>query len=121
MEKAIKLYAESARGRDGDAGGQFFLGDCYDKGKGCDIDKKRARYYFKLAAKQGCVDAQYQLGLMYYDDDSTDVDLDEVLKWWGLAHAQGHELDGPSSLERINDKIRARDLDLAIDNPEFKE
>ena len=46
--------------------GQSGLGLMYMYGKGVDQDYTKAFKYFSLAADQGWVDGQLQLGIMYY-------------------------------------------------------
>ena len=40
---------------------QCNLGICYDYGKGVRMNKAEAVKWFRMAAKQGCVEAQYSL------------------------------------------------------------
>lgn len=49
----------------GSAHAQFLLGSCYDFG--CDVgqDTTEAVRYYKMAADQGHIDAQFSLGLHY--------------------------------------------------------
>ena len=42
------------------------------------------------AAEQGYSDAQYKLGLMYYEGQGVSEDYVEAYKWFSLAAAQGH-------------------------------
>ena len=42
-------------------------------------------------AKQGDVDAQYNLGLMYYEGDGVDQDDVQAFKYWRLAAIQEHQ------------------------------
>ena len=44
---------------------------------------------WKLAAEQGDVEAQYNLGLTYANGEGVPQDLEAALKWWKLAAEQG--------------------------------
>ena len=44
----------------------------------------------RLEAEQGNVNAQCNLGEMYYDGDGVPQDYQEALKWFSLAAEQGH-------------------------------
>ena len=37
------------------------------------------------------MNAQYNVGLCYYEGKGTVKDIDQALYWWRLAAAQGHE------------------------------
>ena len=47
----------------GCATGYFNLGTNYDNGRGVEIDKKKAMYYYELAAMNGHVMARHNLGM----------------------------------------------------------
>ena len=66
------------------------LGQCYYEGR-VRKDKKKALYYFKQAAGQGNAAAQYNCGGMYYRGDGVGRDVEEALRLWGLAAAQGNQ------------------------------
>ena len=51
--------------------------------------KEAARIY-KDYAEQGNVDAQYNLGLMYYSGEGVAQDYRQAAKWWQKAAEQGH-------------------------------
>ena len=63
QQKANELYLKA--GELGCAGAYYNLGVSYDKGYGVEIDKKKAKHYFELAAAMnGHVDARYNLGVL---------------------------------------------------------
>ena len=63
-EKANELYRKA--GELGYAGAYFNLGNSYFAGRGVEIDKKKAKHYYELAAMKGDVDARAKLGVIEY-------------------------------------------------------
>ena len=74
----------------GDARGQYYLGDMYGKGQGVPQDYKEAVRWYGLAAAQGNANAQYTLGVMYRYGQGAPHDYKEAVRFFGLAAAQGH-------------------------------
>lgn len=72
----------------GDAGAQFNLGYCFFKGEGFKEDRTQAIRWFTLAANNGEVRAQRQLGEMY----ASEKDFSQSEKWYSLAAEQGDGL-----------------------------
>ena len=60
--KVIELYLKA--GELGCALGYYNLGQIYHIGDGVDIDKKKAKHYYELAAMDGSVYARYNLGII---------------------------------------------------------
>ena len=60
--KAIELWIKA--GELGCADAYTNLGFSYYNGDGVEVDKKKAKYYWELAAMNGNVDARYNLGRM---------------------------------------------------------
>ena len=58
--KAIELWLKA--GELGCAKGYFNLGVIYRDGRGVEVDEKRAKYYYELAAMRGCIKARHNLG-----------------------------------------------------------
>ena len=58
---ANELYLRA--GELGCAEAYYNLGSSYDNGRGVEMDKKKAKYYFELSAMNGSVHARYNLGL----------------------------------------------------------
>ena len=52
-------------------------------------------HYLKLAASQGFLDAQCNLGVSYARGDGIEVDLEEARRWWNRAAEKGH----PTAIE----------------------
>ena len=65
--------------------GQFNLGNYYVEGRGCEVDPDMAKLWWKKAALQGLVEAQYNLGLRLLNENN----YDEAFKWLKLAAEQG--------------------------------
>ena len=59
-QKANELYLKA--GELGFAKGYYSLGMAYDFGEGVEVDKKKAKYYYELAAMKGCMNARHNLG-----------------------------------------------------------
>ena len=63
----------------------------YYKGIGVPQDYEEAVKWFRLATKQGCAEAQCNLGVMYYQGLGVPQDSEEAVKWWRFAAEQRHE------------------------------
>ena len=61
----------------------------YANGRGVPQDYKTAVKWYKLAAKQGLVDAQYTLGVLYANGQGVPQDYKTAVKWYKLAAEQG--------------------------------
>jgi len=88
----IKPQAEK-----GDAVAQFILGFMYDEGKGVPQDYAEAAKWYRKAAKQGNIAAQYNLSLM--------EDRAEMEKWYRRAAEPGNAA-APSNLGLMDDQGR---------------
>lgn len=53
-------------------------------------DKAEAAYWFTKAANQGNADAQYNLGVMYYNSYGVAQDKTKAVQWYTKAAEQGH-------------------------------
>ena len=60
--KANELYLKA--GELGHAGAYYNLGNTYNNGRGVEVDKKKAKHYYELAAMNGSVHARNNLGCM---------------------------------------------------------
>jgi TPR repeat protein len=87
----------------GEAGAQFDLGYCYDKGKGVTKDYKEAVKWYAKAAEQGNVDAQYNLGSCYFSGEGVTKDYQEAVKWFTKAAKQGSP-EAKKQLELLKSK-----------------
>ena len=71
------------------------IGYAYHNGQGVEVDKKKARYYYELAAMGGSVEGRYNLGCFERDAGN----IDRALKHLMIAVGGGLNL----SLERIKE------------------
>jgi TPR repeat protein len=62
----------------------------YEAGKGVPQDDETAVKWYKLAAEQGLVEAQYNLGGMYDYGRGVPQDDETAVKWYRLAAEQGN-------------------------------
>ena len=88
------LYEWLPLAENGDSEAQYSLGlifydRAFDDTYGEPEDDKNALYWFKLAANQGHVRAQTNLGLMYDKGYGVDQNYFEAEKWYLLAASQG--------------------------------
>ena len=63
--KANELYLKA--GELGHAGAYYNLGNAYTLGRGVEIDKKKAKHYWELAATNGHVKSRHNLGVYEYN------------------------------------------------------
>ena len=63
--KALDLWHRA--GELGDAKAYTNIGYAYDTGQGVEVDKKKARHYYELAAMNGSTNARYNLGIMEHN------------------------------------------------------
>ena len=84
MQQARDIYQHLAD--KGDKDGQFKLAYMFDQGLGGPIDIVNAEKWYKAAAEQGQVGAQYMLGQLYQlGRIGTQPDYVEAKKWYGKA------------------------------------
>ena len=60
--KAFELWRQA--GELGNAAAYYNIGYAYYSGNGVEVDKRKARYYYELAAMKGHAGARYSLGLV---------------------------------------------------------
>jgi TPR repeat protein len=72
----------------------------YSNGKGLGKDKAEAVKWYRMAAEQGNVDAQFVLGYLYYSGEGVEADTDEAIKWYRKAADQGNKA-ALNSLKRL--------------------
>jgi hypothetical protein len=61
----------------------------YDNGEGVPENDAEAVKWYRLAAEQGYVVAQFNLGFMYANGEGVAKNAVQAFKWWNLAAAQG--------------------------------
>ena len=89
-----RFLAEEAKAKQGDAGAQFMLGDCYYRGEGVEKDFAEAVKWYRKAAEQGNANAhsnlaQLMLGVCYKNGIGVAKDYAEAVKWYRKAAEQG--------------------------------
>ncbi len=89
FEQAIKCFKLAAAL--GHINSQFFLGLCYMRRQGVEIDYNEAVKWLKLSAKQGHPYAQYYLGRCYYYGNGVEKNPQEAVKWYSKAAEQGND------------------------------
>lgn len=117
LEEAAKWYKKAAE--QGFAQAQYNLGMCYEKGEGVEKNPEEAVKWYKKAVEQedpkaiealkelqntiekipelqqkaetGDPEAQYRLGIHYYDGSGVSEDKKVALEWLRRAAAQGHK------------------------------
>ena len=67
--------------------GYYNLGNSYDVGRGVEVDKKKAKHYFELAAMKGNVNARHNLGYIEVRDGNDH----RAMKHWILAARAGNK------------------------------
>ncbi len=90
-DKAVQLWRVLAE--DGDRNAEFALGALYSNGDiqaGIDRSPAAAATWYRRAAEQGHVAAQYNLGVLYASGSGVPHDLGQAARWWRHAALQGH-------------------------------
>jgi TPR repeat protein len=86
--KIMRAWRKAAEG--GHAGAQYYLGCCYNFGKGVAVDCKAAAEWIAKAAAQGLANAQINLGCLYESGKGVEQDSKAAAAWYAKAAAQGH-------------------------------
>ena len=63
------------------------IGNAYSKGRGVEVDKKKAKHYYELAAMKGCMYSRHNLGLQ----EARSGNMDRALKHFMIAAASGYD------------------------------
>ena len=84
-QKANELYLKA--GELGCAAAYYNLGIHYNQGRGVEVDKKKAKYYYELAAMKGGVDARHNLGVVEWNSGN----LLRAMKHFIMAAKAGDE------------------------------
>jgi len=83
--KALELYHRAAEL--GYARAYTNIGCAYGIGEGVEVDKKKSKYYYELAAMKGCTSARYNLGNI----EKNAGNMDRALKHYLIAVRDGHD------------------------------
>ena len=95
---ALNVWLDKAK--QGDAEGQTYVGEIYEKGLGLPADYKTAFNWYNRAAQQGYSRAQINLGYLYEKGLGVKKDMIKALNWYRLASGvEGDELDYSSAIE----------------------
>ena len=93
-DKALAVQWFRKAADQGNAGGQFMLGNMYDNGQGVPKDYALAVQWYRKAADQGDANAQNNLGVMYANGQGVPKDYTLAYMWSNLGAAGGNELGG---------------------------
>jgi len=96
--KALELWHRA--GELGHAKSYQTIGAAYDNGEGLEVDKKKARHYYEIAAMMGDVEARYNLGM----NEGQAGNIDRATKHFMIAVGSGC----PESLGMIQKMYRNR-------------
>lgn len=99
------------RAEAGDAAAQFGLAQMYEGGQGVAVNDAEAARWYGLAAAQGHAQAQFYLGQIYANGDTSKLGRDYVAAyvWWTRASRQGHP-GATSGLRSLGKIMTAADL-----------
>ena len=78
----------------------------YKKGRGVDVNYKKAIEWLEKAADQGYDRAQYVLGGMYHHGHGVDQSDSQAMRWYAKAAAQGRK-DAQAAINEIVARRRA--------------
>ena len=78
----------------------------YGTGEGVAQDKAQARKWFRKAAEQGLDEAQYHLGIIFFEGDGVPQDIREAVRWLRKAANKGHR-EAWQLLHHGDEKLRA--------------
>jgi len=85
QQKANELFLKA--GELGSAEGYYNLGIAYDRGRGVEMDTKKAKHYYELAAMNGSTQARSDLGFI----EGQTGNPQRALKHWVIAAKAGDE------------------------------
>ena len=84
---AFSIFEKAAL--DGDPLGQFYLGECYFRGRGVPQDFALAVKWYRTSAEQNFIQAQERLGNLYLTGDFIPRDSALGVMWYSKAAEQG--------------------------------
>jgi len=90
-----------AAAKQGDADGQTYTGDCYERGLGVEPNDATAFEWYMKATEQDDVDAQRCVGRFFEYGKGRDIDLVQALFWYQKAAALGDQW-AADAVERIS-------------------
>lgn len=87
------ICPDQAAAEQGAAMDEYYLGKAYHEGYcGLPVDKKQAEIWYRKAAEQDDMLADYALGEMYFTGENGEPDYPAAKKWYLRAARQGHGL-----------------------------
>ena len=88
LSEAVKWYRKAAE--QGNADGQYNLGDMYANGSGVVKDEAEAVKWYRKSAEQGNANGQCNVGSMYANGSGVVKDEAEAVKWYRKSAEQGN-------------------------------
>jgi TPR repeat protein len=89
FQKACSLLQPAAAA--GNPNAQYYMGICYDFGRGVKTNHEEANAWYRKAAEQGQDDAQFNLGMSYQMGEGIEQDDKMAVYWFSQAAAHGDE------------------------------
>jgi hypothetical protein len=86
----------------------------YSSGQGVPDDDKTAVKWFRLAAEQGNISAQFNLGKMYHFGDGVQQDFVYAHMWWDIVASSGDK-DGVTFRDAVSKRLTPADISKAQD------
>ena len=68
---------------------QYYLGKCYEFGNMCEIDYKKAKYWYMCSYKNECDEALVSLGDLYMDGKGFKESVNKAKKYYKKAYELG--------------------------------
>ena len=99
---ALTQFALAAN--QGHAEAQYYIGLCYEDGKGVEADKSEAAKWYKQAAENGYAEAQFRLGNILYSGEGAPLDMYAAIEWYRKAAKQGNA-DAQGRLDSLKDVV----------------
>jgi len=87
-DKALPIF--KALAKENHAGAQDYIGECYYKGKGVELDYDEAILWYRRAANQGYAQAQKNLGTCYLNGNGIALNYDKAMEFFRKAADQGN-------------------------------
>ena len=99
------------RAQQGDAEAQCGLGDCYQVGRGCEMDLAKARDWYDKSAEQGNSNAHYGLGTLDFNENKMESAATHLFKAAEGFLKEGNRAQAERAIEQI---VRAGKPELAM-------
>ena len=96
----------------GNAAGQFKIGEMYAKGEGLPEDEVEAMKWWLKAANQGYGNAQHNLAVSYFAGEDVPQDYVKAYMWWTLAANHG-DSDALKDRDNVAGKMTPAQIEQA--------